>query len=287
MHAQAQPPKTVPAKVVVNKSRIKPSDESNEVRELVIEIDDPSFKCEAGQSIGVLAPVPSDSDEPFHLRWYSIADIPTKDHHGRPNLTLSVRRVIVDNRDTGRTEKGLASNYLCDLQPGDALEVAGPHGIPFPIPGDKTATLVLIGAGTGIAPFRSFIKTLYRQHPDWQGPVYLFYGTRNGLDVLYTNDPDADLTQYFDQETFEAFKVLSPKVNWADPISWDLAFSERGNELLEMMQKPNTYVYVAGREEIGRHLDSLFAKLLGSANQWQLQKQELKAAERWAEILYA
>lgn len=172
------------------------------------------------------------------------------------------------------------------MQPGAKLNVAGPYGIPFPLPQEPDATLILIGTGTGIAPFRTFVKTLHRKHPDWQGVVRLFYGTRNGLDVLYANDPSADVTQYFDQETFDAFKALCPAPHWADPISWDMAYSERGNELLPLMDKPNTYVYLAGREEISHHLDNLFSKLLGSSNLWALKKSELRTAKRWAELLY-
>lgn len=286
MSSPNEAPTTYSATVMANKARIPASNEGDEVRELIIEIDNAHFVCEAGQSIGILAPLPPASTAPFHLRWYSIADIPTKDQHGRPNITICVRRIVQPDPVSGKPVRGLASNFLCDAQAGDTVEVTGPHGIPFPIPTEPDATLVLIGTGTGIAPFRSFIKTLHRKYPNWSGTVFLFYGKNNGLDVLYTNDPDEDLKQYFDKETFEAFKSLSAPLNWADPITWDLAYSERGSELLTLMGKPATYVYVAGREEIRNRLDALFGQLLGSENQWALQKQELVAANRWIELLY-
>ncbi len=286
MTSNKTPPQTFPAKLLANKIRIEPTDDSNEIRELVIEIDHADFQCAAGQSIGVLAPLPQDSDEPFHLRWYSIADIPGKDHHGRPNVTICVRRVVTKHPITGETVRGLASNYLCDLKPGSSLNVAGPKGIAFPIPTDPTATLILIGAGTGIAPFRVFIKTLHRKYPEWKGAIRLFYGSRTGLDTLYRNDPSEDLQQYFDEETFKAFSALSPEPNWADPIAWDLAFSERGNEILSLIEKPNTYIYVAGREEVRKNLDTLFSKLLGSENRWNLMRQDLEKQNRWGELVY-
>lgn len=281
-----QPPRSFPARLLANKPRSDLSDAQSEIRELVIEVDEPSFNCSAGQSIGVLAPVPAGSDEPFYLRWYSIADIPDRDDQRRQSVTICVRRIVTKDPTTGEEVRGHCSNYLCDLESGAELTVCGPKGIAFPIPSDQTANLILIGAGTGIAPFRSFIKTLHRQHPNWSGVVRLFYGTQTGLDVLYANDPSDDLKQYFDQETFAAFKALSPAPNWADPIAWDLAFSERGNELLALMDDSKTYVYVAGRQETRDHLDSLFGKLLGSANLWSLKKQALVAAGRWAELIY-
>ena len=50
--------------------------------------------------------------------------------------------------------------------------------------------------GTGIAPFRAFVKHLYRDIGDWRGQVRLFYGARSGLELLYMNDEvDAATTQ--------------------------------------------------------------------------------------------
>lgn len=277
---------TFPAVVTVNKARLGTPGEPDEVRELIIEVDHRAFQCEAGQSIGIFAPTPSGSDRDSHLRWYSVADIPSKDDHGRTSVSIFVRRIVVKNPDTGQMEKGRCSNYLCDAEPGDTLKATGPYGIPFAVPSDTDATIICIGTGTGIAPFRNFVKTIHRNQPDRKGPVYLFYGTRNGLDVLYTNNPQDDLVQYFDKDTFAAFNALSPSLNWSDPISWDMAYSERGNELLALMEKKNTHIYVAGRFEISQHLDELFAKLLGSNNAWALKKSDLRQQKRWAELLY-
>ncbi len=273
------------AEVKANKNRLQVTDTDREVRELVLEIDDPGFTCEAGQSIGVYAPEP-DSGQPEHLRWYSIADAPARDHHKRLNLTICVRRMVWQDSDSGQTKRGVASNYLCDRSPGDTVRLTGPRGTPFVMPPTNDATIICIGTGTGIAPFRHFIKALARKYPDWQGVLRLFYGAQNGLDVLYANDPNSDWEQYFDQETFALIQRMSPPPNWADPIGWDLAFSERGDELIRLLEQPNTYVYVAGLKEIGKRLDQLFAKLMGSLNAWTLQKQELMAAGRWTELLY-
>ncbi len=285
MSTTKKPPQTYNATLIANKRRVQAPDSTEDVRELVIEVGQPRFQCFAGQSIGVVLPPDPNAQESFHLRWYSIADIPAVDDQKRTSLVICVRRIVSAGPD-GQTQRGWASNFLCDAEPGTSLQLTEPQGLPFPIPKEKDASIILIGAGTGVAPFRMFVKTIYRNHPDSGYSVRLFYGIQNGLDVLYANDPEKDLTQYFDKETFEAFKALSPPIHWADPITWDLAFSERGDELLKMMEQPNTYVYVAGRKDVGDKLDQFLASLKGSANQWALKKGEMKSAGRWTELLY-
>lgn len=276
-----------PAVLISNRHLLPEGAEGvDEVRELVIEVQDPKFTCAVGQSIGVLAPMHASSPDPWHLRWYSVADIPTKSDTGNPCFTICVRRHVQKQPGTGIVYKGITSNYLCDLNPSDTLRITGPQGLPFEIPKERDATLILIGAGPGIAPFRAFLKHLHRTAPDWKGTVRVFYGSRTGLDVLYTNDPHEDVLQYFDAETFEALQALSSPPNWADPIAWDMAYSERGNELLEILESPKSYVYVAGLKSIGDHLDQLFSTLMGSAPKWSARKAELAARKRWVELLY-
>jgi len=272
--------------VISNKSVTAPTQSKEEIRELVLEIDAADFPCEVGQTIGISAPLPAGSRETSHRRLYSIADLPA--HHGspKPRITLIIHRCVTTDSINGEVVRGIASNYLCDLKEGATLDITGPHGLPFQIPPEKDATLILIGTGTGIAPFRAFVKHLHRRESDWNGIVRIFYGTRNGLDILYGNDPHEDVMQYFDQETFDALSALCPHPNWADPIAWDHAFSERGEELLDLMRKRNTYVYVAGLESIRDQLDTLFSSLLGSSEQWAALKNGLAAEERWVELLY-
>ena len=93
---------------------------------------------------------------------------------------------------------------------------------------------------------------------------------------------------YFDVEScdLEAFRALSPRPNWADPIAWDHAIAERGEELWAMLGDPKTYVYVAGLEKMRDELDGVFARLAGSKAKWARRKAELAAGKRWVELLY-
>ena len=64
------------------------------------------------------------------------------------------------------------------------------------------------------------------------------------------NDKDGDLTNYYDEATFEAFHALSPRPHWADPIALDEAIEERAEEIIKLLSQSNTYIYVAGYGKI-------------------------------------
>lgn len=270
---------------VVSTHRITPEQSEVEVREVVLDIEDHFFHGKAGHNIAVLAPVPPGADETEHIRMYSLADIMTPGPDRLPRVAICVRRCgSLEARDGA--DPGIASNFLCDLQPGESLTIAGPFGIPFEVPGELDANVVLIGTGTGIAPFRAFVKHLYKGVEGWEGNVWLFYGARSGLEYLYMNDRNDDLARYCDEETFEAFRALGPTPNWADPLAWDHAFAERGAELWRMLDAGKTYVYVAGLKKMSKGLDGIFARLAGGEAAWAERKAELISNNRWTELLY-
>ena len=219
-----------------------------EVRELVLEVDGHEFDFEIGQSVGVLVEGSGDFGKTVHHRLYTVADTPTTD--GNPEITLIVRRCNYIDDYSGEEYIGVNSNYLCDRRPGD--RITGPFGMPFSVPADKNANLLLIGLGTGIAPFRALVKHIYNNVGDWNGKVRLLYGAHSGLELLYMNSKRDDFTNYYDEETFKAFKALSPRPNWADPIAWDLAIEDRADEILNLLSDEHTHVYVAGQKRI-RH----------------------------------
>ena len=76
--------------VVKNTKRLTPAD-TEEVREIVVEVKNPDFECEVDQSFGVLVNSPGDFGNTLHHRLYSVADLP-KRVKGNPQLTMLVKR---------------------------------------------------------------------------------------------------------------------------------------------------------------------------------------------------
>ena len=255
-----------------------------EVRELVLQVADHAFDFEIGQSVGVLVEGSGEFGRSVHHRLYTVADTPTAD--GDPEITLVVRRCNYIDDYSGEEYIGINSNYLCDRRPGDEVTITGPFGMPFKVPEDRSANLLLIGLGTGIAPFRALVKHIYNDVGDWKGKVRLLYGAHSGLELLYMNARRDDFTNYYDEETFKAFKALSPRPNWADPIAWDFAIEDRADEVWRMIEDESTYIYVAGQRAILESLDDLFGEMAESGSAWQDKKAELKAQGRWAELIY-
>lgn len=269
---------------VLEAKRLTPAD-TDEIRELQLEVEDPDFTCAVNQSFGVLVKSDGEFGNNYHHRLYSVADIPARDN-GKTRLTMLVKRCFYVDEFSGEKYPGVASNYLCDRQPGDLINITGPFPLPFRVPDDPNANLLLISMGTGIAPFRAFVKHIYEDVKEWHGKVRLFYGALSGLELLYLNDEHGDLSNYYDKATFEAFHAVSPRPEWADPIALDVALEEKATEIRDMLDRSNTYVYVAGYERIREKLDKAFATIMGSSDAWALRKAELMAGKKWAEMIY-
>ncbi len=271
---------------VLESTRITPADYPDEVRHIVLEIDRGASSFKLGQSIGLLVPGPHEFGNEDHFRLYSVASIDEDETPGTCNISLCVKRCFYIDEVNGEQYPGVASNYLCDLQPGDIITLTGPYGIAFSLPEDPTANILMIGLGTGIAPFRAFVKHIYDEVGNWKGKVRLFYGAKRGMELLYMNDQKNDLANYYDKETFKAFEAVSPRPHLDEPIDLERSLSENAAEVWELLQDVNTYVYVAGLEKVSDMLDSALSKMAGSEEKWLRLKKHLMACDRWAELIY-
>lgn len=267
---------------LVRSERLTPP-EAEEVRHLVFRREDASFECLAGQCIRVMAP--GQYGNRYHPRLYLIAE-PDVERDGGIEFALCVKRHDYIDDFTGERHPGVASNYLCDLKLGDTIEFAGPVGYPFAPPANRQAGIVMIGMGTGIAPFRALIHHIYEKLGYWEGKVRLYYGAKTGLEMLYMNDANKDLAQYVHQPTFRAFQAVSPRPAFDAPVALDEALKRNAAEVWEMLEAPDTHVYLAGVQALLYRIEDALADIAGSRERWQQAKQAIKESGRWHEVIY-
>lgn len=273
--------------VVKESHRITPQDVP-EVRSILLTVPRPHFVYVEGQNVGVRVPGTHAFGHKDHFRLYTIANSPKFTESGDIDIELCVRRCFYVDEVSGEEYPGLASNYLCDLQPGDRITITGPYGDAFRIPRDSDANILMVGTGTGIAPFRAFIQHIYEKQPCWQGKVRLYYGARSGTENLYRNDLKNDLTNYYDQKTFRAFEGLSkrPWMNRED-TGLNQVLEENSQEIWELIEDPRTYLYLAGLPKTAEDFHQVMTAKAGSAARWRWIREEMIEQKRWSELIYS
>jgi len=270
----------------IKESRRITPENADEVRHLIVQVRDPAFQFVEGQSIGVIVPGPHPFGNPYHLRRYSIANARSIPLGTGVDLDLLVRRCFYVDEVSGERYPGIASNYLCDAHVGDRLIVSGPYLSPFKMPLDNRANLLMIGTGTGIAPFRAFAQLIYERRGDWKGQVRLFYGGRSGLDLMYTNDESTDLANYYDEKTFKAFRALGTRPLMSSSQALERGLADNAAEALHLIKEENTYVFLSGLGKIAHVFDRVMAEQVGSSEGWKEIKQQLTDEGRWSELIY-
>ncbi len=116
-------------------------------------------------------------------RVYSISSS-LKANPGRVSLTVDAVRYQVDKR----TRLGVASTFLAGrVKPGDKIRVYVQKAQHFALPADPGKPIIMIGPGTGLAPFRAFLQE--RQAIDAPGPNWLYFGhQRSDYDFFYEDE---------------------------------------------------------------------------------------------------
>ena len=128
--------------------------------------------------------------EPLQPRLYSICS----SHNATPgklSLTVDCVRYVVGKRK----RLGLASTFLAErIQPNDDVMVYVQKAHGFALPRDPKVPIIMIGPGTGIAPFRAFL--LDRKAAGAPGKNWLFFGhQRSDCDFFYADELKAMKTQ--------------------------------------------------------------------------------------------
>ncbi|MGG5775314.1 assimilatory sulfite reductase (NADPH) flavoprotein subunit [Bacillus subtilis] len=147
----------------------------------------------------------------------------------------------------GRERKGVCSILCAErLQPGDTLPVYVQHNQNFKLPKDPETPIIMVGPGTGVAPFRSFMQE--REETGAEGKAWMFFGDQHFVtDFLYQTEwqnwlKDGVLTKMdvaFSRDTEEKVYVQHRML-------------EHSAELFEWLQE-GAAVYICGDEKHMAH----------------------------------
>ncbi|MCU4173619.1 diflavin oxidoreductase [Carboxylicivirga sp. N1Y90] len=169
-------------------------------------------------------------------RLYSAASSRSKN-----NDTVDITVKIIENEDKGRVRNGVCSSFLWHrLDVGDKVPIALETIDKFRLPEDGTKPIIMIGAGTGIAPFRSFLQTRQTQ----TGKNWLIFGERNkASDFLYQND----LNSFIESGTLTKLSTAFSR-DQAEKFYVSDVLKKEGEELQNWL-KAGAIIYVCGSKD--------------------------------------
>ncbi len=234
-------PKAPVTATVVGNVQVNDAGTENETHHVVLDLGTMPFPVLEGQSIGIIAPGVDAQGKAHHARQYSIASPRNGERPGYNNLSLTVKRVVQDF--DGNAVKGVCSNYICDLKPGDKVAVIGPFGSSFLMPNHPRSNIVMICTGTGSAPMRAMTewRRRLRQSGKFEGgKLMLFFGARTQEELPYFG-PLQKLPKDFIDIHFAFSRTPGQPRRYVQDV-----MRERSADLAALLKDPNTCFYVCG-----------------------------------------
>lgn len=221
-------------------------------RQIIDLISEHPERLSADQLIGMLRPLPP--------RLYSVASSLAA-HPGETHLLVGTVKWHSHDRD----RKGVASNWLAGRREGDTVDLHIKPNRHFRLPEDTDRPVIMIGAGTGIAPFRGFIEERAERHAAGQavGKSWLFFGARNfTTDFLYQLEWQEHLASGALTNIDVAFSRDQPeKIYVQDRIA------ERA-ETLRGWVEDGAHIYVCGDEKaMAKDVENALVAMLAGPRQ--------------------
>ncbi|MGE0200822.1 MAG: ferredoxin--NADP(+) reductase [Candidatus Melainabacteria bacterium] len=257
-------------------------DSANEVRHIVLDISGSDFRYLDGQSVGVLPPGEDANGKPHKLRLYSIASPGCGDDGQGKTVTICVKRALSEGHPPG-----VCSGFLCNAKPGDTVNITGPVGKSFLLPSEPNVNLIMVATGTGIAPFRAFLKTRYERRASEKGQTWLFFGAQTRKDFLYEDELTA--WQQSQGETFNLVTAFSREEQNAEGgrMYVQHRLQERAETIFNLLQQPGTYLFICGLRGMEPGvMEGLEKAARTQGIDWNAFLADLKAQNRWHVEVY-
>jgi benzoyl-CoA 2,3-dioxygenase component A len=252
----------------------------SDTHHVVLDFGVTPFPVLEGQSLGILPPGTDAHGRAHHARQYSIASPRDGERPGYNNVSLTVKRVLVDH--DGNPVRGVASNYLCDLKKGDEVQVIGPFGTSFLMPNHAGSNLLMVCTGTGSAPMRAMTERRRRIHGtggatggEGSGRLMLFFGARTEQELPYFG-PLTNLPKDFIDIEFAYSRTPGQPRRYVQD-----AMRERATDVAALLKDAGTCVYVCGLKgmEVGV-LDALRDAAIGHGLDWAALHERMRLEGR-------
>ena len=206
---------------------------------------------------------------PLPGRLYSVASS-LKAHEGEAHLLVGAVRWASHGRKRG----GVTSTYLADRRKlGDTARIYVKPNRHYALPSDGKTPIIMIGAGTGVAPYRGFIEE--REAAGAKGKSWLFFGERNySYDFLYQLEWQDFMAAGALSRIDVAFSRDQPEKIYVQHRLW-----ERRAELLSWIAD-GAHLYVCGDEKgMAKDVDATLVKILSEPLKGDLEAGKAKLRE--------
>lgn len=218
---------------------------------------------------------------PMMPRFYSIASS-MKAVGEEIHLTVSYVRYI----SNGHMRFGVCSHYLCDMaalhEPNTPIYIQPHHG--FTLPSNPEAAMIMVGPGTGIAPYRGFVQE--RMTEGAPGKNWLFFGERSREYEYYYGDYWEGLRQEGKLQVDLAFSR-----DQEHKVYVQQRMLEKGKELFEWLQN-GAYLFVCGdAHHMAKDVDAALHKIVEEHGQMdeaasKAYVKQLRAQKRYLRDVY-
>lgn len=196
-------------------------------RDIVDLFEDYPAKVSSEQLVKIL--------KPLQPRFYSIASS-RKAYQGELHLTVA----LVDFEQGGRNKRGACSGFLSEVLTDDEHVPVFIESNPnFRLPSNPSTPIIMIGAGTGIAPYRAFVQE--RELSPNAGKSWLFFGNRNfETEFLY----QTEWQQYLKSGTLTRMDVAFSR-DQENPVYVQHRMIEQSEDLYKWIQD-GACIYICG-----------------------------------------
>merc|ERR1712176_771429 len=166
--------------------------------------------------------------------------------------------------DAEKVYRGVCSSHICDLKANDDVLITGPTGAEMLLPDDPKSNIIMLATGTGIAPFRSFLRKLFHDE-EWK--------------AMKSEFPD---NFKYDYAVSDEMKTPEGKKMWVQH-----KVMEYKDEVWNMLKDPSTHTYMCGLKGMESGLQEAFEdKAAADGLEWKEFVTSMKKAHRYHVEVY-